>query len=95
VEIVVDGERVFRVWSVPTGANVQGSVNVLGGHSANVISRTCGVLGCPGDPVRGGTIAGGGSSSFASENRVTDHWGTVGGGDANTAGNDNSDGRRT
>jgi hypothetical protein len=92
VEIVVDGERALRVWNVPASASVLGSVNVLGGHSSNVISRTCGVLGCPGDPVRGGTIAGGGRSSSTGENRVTDSWGTIGGGASNTAGNDNSDG---
>jgi hypothetical protein len=91
LEIVVDGERACRVWYVPQGLHIDG-VNVLGGHPSNVISRTCGVLGCPGDPVRGGTIAGGGSSAPGSENRVTDAWGTIGGGFGNTAGNENSDG---
>jgi hypothetical protein len=91
LEIVADGERALRVWNVPQGASSASGVNVLGGHSTNVISRTCSGLSClVGDPVRGGTIAGGGASG--SENRVTDSWGTVGGGTYNTAGNGNSDG---
>jgi hypothetical protein len=45
-----------------------------------------------GDPVRGGTIAGGGSSALPYKNRVTDSFGVVGGGVGNRAGNDNSDG---
>jgi hypothetical protein len=93
VEIVVDGERAFRVWNVPTSATVPGGVNVLGGSPDNVISRTCSGVSClVGDPVRGGTIAGGGSSGSENQNRVTDSWGTVGGGISNTAGNDNSNG---
>jgi hypothetical protein len=92
VEIVVHGERAFRAWHVPQGASTGPGVNMLGGHSTNVISRTCSGLQClTGVPVRGGTIAGGGSSSGWGENRVTDSWGTVGGGTGNTAGNENAD----
>jgi hypothetical protein len=85
IEIVVEGERALRIWNVSDGRD---GVNMLAGHSANVISRTCGVFGCPGDPVRGGVIAGGGSSAVP--NRVTDSWSTVGGGEANIAGNENA-----
>ncbi len=52
------------------------SPNLIGGHSANDVT----------DGVFGATIGGGGGSSFA--NRVTDNYGTVGGGNRNRAGDD-------
>jgi hypothetical protein len=50
------------------------SPNLVGGHSANIVAA----------PVRGATIAGGGEA--AHPNRVTDDFGTVGGGRNNQAG---------
>ena len=74
LELVVGGNRALRLVYVPQDALDDG-INVTGGHPVNVVSRTCTGLGClVGDPVRGGTIAGGG------RNRVTDSWGFVGGG---------------
>ena len=54
----------------PTGT----TPNLLGGYSGNTMTAG----------VEGGTIAGGGNSGF--ENRVTDNFGTVGGGANNRAG---------
>jgi len=53
------------------------SPNLIGGYSGNSVSSG----------VAGATIGGGGGSSAA--NRVTDNYGTVGGGRNNRAGNDN------
>jgi hypothetical protein len=50
--------------------------NVIGGFSGN--SVTSGAVGA--------TISGGGDSSASSQNKVTDSWGTVGGGQGNQAG---------
>ena len=52
-----------------------GPPNLIGGVSTNNV--TVGVYGA--------TISGGGASAYP--NRVTDHWGTVGGGEENQAGN--------
>lgn len=53
------------------------------------VARNCtGPLCGLSDPVRGGTIAGGGGNTPI---RVTDAWGFIGGGDGNTAGNDDAD----
>jgi hypothetical protein len=75
-----DGLRITSVGAI--------SPNMVGGAAANVL-RT---------GVRGATIAGGGVASLAdpdyggdAPNQVTDHYGFVGGGMANRAGNDNSD----
>ncbi len=53
--------------------------NLTGGYSGNTITAG----------VQGGTISGGGTNM--APNRVTDHYGTVGGGQANTAGDNNAD----
>jgi hypothetical protein len=57
------------------------SPNVVGGHSANVVTASI-----PSAPVAGATIGGGGRSD--SPNHVTARYGTVGGGAGNQAGNE-------
>jgi hypothetical protein len=58
------------------------SPNIIGGCSANRITSG----------VSGATISGGGRSmTYASRNRVTDSYGTIGGGSGNVAGNDDID----
>ena len=52
------------------------SPNVIGGHGDNYVQAG----------VRGGTISGGGTSNEDRINRVTDYFGTVGGGRSNQAG---------
>jgi trimeric autotransporter adhesin len=52
--------------------------SLVGGFSGNLV--TAGVTGA--------TIAGGGASTFV--NRVTDHWGAIGGGDGNQVGNNDA-----
>jgi hypothetical protein len=72
-ELWVNGQRGYRI---EPGTSLYGySPNLVGGFSSNNVTAGAG----------GATIAGGGSSSFA--NRVTDDFGTVGGGFANRAGN--------
>ena len=63
------------LWTQPT-AEGEGP-NLIGGYSSN--SVTAGVVGA--------TISGGGAT-YGFHNRVTDHYGTVGGGQRNRAGND-------
>jgi hypothetical protein len=60
--------------------NTSGS-NVVGGHASN--AATDGALGV--------SIGGGGSSGSDRNNTVADHYGTVGGGEVNTAGNPATD----
>jgi hypothetical protein len=60
------------LWTQPNAE----SPNLIGGYSGNWV--TAGVVGA--------TIGGGGTASYYS-NRVTDHYGTVGGGQRNQAGN--------
>jgi hypothetical protein len=77
IDVLVNGSRVMRY--EPNAV----SPNVLGGHPAN--NLTAGV--------RGATIGGGGTPNdpdygFPFLNRVTDAYGTVGGGAANVAGDD-------
>ncbi|UCE18186.1 MAG: tail fiber domain-containing protein [Gemmatimonadota bacterium] len=78
LELHVDEGRALRLES---DLDLWGelSINLIGGYSGN--SVTTGVAGA--------TIGGGGS--VAGINRVTDHYGTVGGGRDNQTGNDNSD----
>ena len=71
----VGGERAFRL-------EPASSPNVIGGIAAN--SVTAGT--------KGATIGGGGDSNLpVAPNRVTDHFGTVGGGRGNQAGNGDAD----
>jgi hypothetical protein len=88
LEIRTNNKAALRL-SNPTGGD---SPNVIGGSSANFVSLlNCGtVLECsllP--PVMGATIGGGGQAALP--NRVTDRYGTIGGGVDNLAGNENSD----
>lgn len=76
LELHVNGERTMRFEPNPTGP---GSPNVIGGDTLNRVTAV----------VFGATIAGGGGATgLASPNRVTDLYGTVGGGYGNRAGND-------
>jgi hypothetical protein len=91
LEVIVDGQRALHLLYVDNSGPIPASINTTGGHPDNRIARTCSGFGCSignTDPVRGGTIAGGGA--IGSPNRVTDSWGFVGGGADNLAGNDNS-----
>lgn len=80
VRIVANGNRVMRY--EPNAI----SPNLIGGHPSNAVTAG----------LRGATIAGGGVAAVDSDpdfddeapNEVTDHYGTVGGGYANRAGND-------
>ncbi len=77
LDLRANGQRVMRY--EPDGA----SPNVIGGGSSNGVTAG----------VRGATIGGGGPASIDPDygvgaNNVTDHYGTVGGGFRNLAGND-------
>jgi hypothetical protein len=90
LEVIVAGVRGLRLNYV-ADPDADG-MNVVAGHPINSVNRVCPPLGClSGDPVRGGTVSGGGSGlDPATANRVTDSWGTVAGGYGNLAGNENS-----
>ena len=91
LELRAHGVRSLRL--EPSAELFQGlpiTANVVAGSRANTVTAA----------VRGGTIAGGGApqgdsdadiSGDESPNRVTDHYGTVGGGLDNQAGNDDAD----
>jgi hypothetical protein len=73
--LVVSGTAALVI--EPTGD----SPNIIGGHEDNRVT----------DGVTGATISGGGSDQgYLRENRVTDNFGTIGGGYGNQAGNDNA-----
>ncbi len=91
LEFRTDGARTLRL--EPSDVLLNGvpiTVNVIAGSSANEVL----------DGVRGATIAGGGlpagdpdpDFAFDNPNRVTDHYGSIGGGYGNRTGNDNADG---
>jgi hypothetical protein len=74
--IVVGGNAALRLY--PNG----NTSNLIGGSDANWIM----------DGVMGGTISGGGYGDYYnSENRILDHFGTVGGGSRNWVGSDDGD----
>ena len=75
-----DQPLVFRANDTVALRLFKGAVlpNVLGGSTQNVVS--------PG--VDGATVAGGGGGTAAGANRITDHYGFIGGGYGNQAGND-------
>jgi hypothetical protein len=77
LEIKVNGQRALRI-EPAADWNGNPDPNLVGGYSGNWL--TAGVYGA--------TIGGGGVS--VGPNRVTDRWGTVGGGLANQAGNDDA-----
>lgn len=69
----VNNQRAYR-FEVASGA----IVNLIGGHVNNAVTAG----------VRGATIAGGGATEYSpGDNQVTDHYGFVGGGAGNRAGN--------
>lgn len=75
--VKVNNQRAYR-FEVASGA----IVNLIGGHVQNAVTTG----------VRGATIAGGGTTEyFPGDNRVLDHYGFVGGGAGNRAGNEDSD----
>ncbi len=81
--IGANGQPVARFEAVPLIDPADFTANIRMGSPGNVLE--------PG--VRGATISGGGvpatvSGSFVNPNRVTDDFGTIGGGQANVAGND-------
>jgi hypothetical protein len=70
----LDGVNVLRL------EQATGSPNIIGGHTSNEVF----------EGVHGATISGGGApgpASFPTANVVTDHYGTIGGGRGNQAGN--------
>lgn len=68
------GDGADRALRLEKGGTSAAEVNLIGGHVANSVTF----------PVDGATIGGGGSAG--SPNRVTDDFGTVGGGESNRAG---------
>jgi Chaperone of endosialidase len=74
LEVKVNGQRALRL--EPPARPMTTSPNVIGGFSGNAV--LAGAVGA--------TIGGGGESAFGSANRVTDDFGTVGGGSNNVAG---------
>ncbi len=91
VEIVANGIRALHVRGVQDG--IFSYVNIAAGHPLNAVQLTCAtILQCLlADPIRGGTVAGGGHHDPLGSNRVTDSYATVSGGRGNLAGNDNAD----
>ena len=91
VEIVANGIRALHVRGVQDG--IFPYVNIAAGHPLNAVQLTCAtILQCLlADPIRGGTVAGGGHHDPLGSNRVTDSYATVSGGRGNLAGNDNAD----
>jgi hypothetical protein len=84
VQVNVNGSRALLV-APASNAAFDAAPNLVGGHEANAAQITCtGICLPPPEPVVGGSIGGG------SSNRVTDSFGTVGGGRTNRAGNDNA-----
>src|SRR3989338_6847249 len=85
LELRGNGQRALRL--EPADTTLGTSLNLIGGAGTNSVSAG----------VFGATIAGGGASSgtgcagLACSNRVTDQFGTVGGGAGNQAGNANAD----
>ncbi len=80
-----NGQAVARFEAIPLAAPGEFTANIRMGSPANVLQ--------PG--VRGATISGGGVpptfvGSIVNPNRVTDDFGTIGGGQANVAGNDDA-----
>lgn len=81
-QIIVNSASVFRLAPAETVGAFSGPINLIGGAPQNNV--TAGIVGA--------TIAGGGGSIEGQGdfyNRVTDHYGTVGGGIGNTAGDGN------
>jgi hypothetical protein len=75
--VKVNNQRAYR-FEAASGA----IVNLIGGHVQNTVASG----------VRGATIAGGGTTEyFPGDNRIFDHYGFIGGGAGNRAGNEDGD----
>jgi trimeric autotransporter adhesin len=76
LELGVNGQRALRLQP-----NADGSASLVGGSPYNVVTNEA----------FGAAIAGGGGANGTSINRVTDNYGSIGGGAQNYAGNDDDD----